>query len=337
MTEAQKPSLDYIAKLAGVSKTTASLVINGKSDQYRISKKTERKIRSLVSKYAFRPSQTAIGLRLKSTKTIGLVIDDVTNYFYSLIAKHVQSKAEAHGFHIIIANSGGDEKTEKAIIGDMIARSVDGLMLASAQKENRLEPLLSQYRIPAVYIDRNVAKRNLPWVGSDNFAGSYLLAQRLICRGATKIVFVGGRSFLSTHQERLAGFKKALSENSIPFNRSLYFESDFGAEGGFQAAQKIFANNGPAPHGIFTASFTLCEGLLLFLNKKAPNLAPELKLATFDNHPLLDLLPFPVDSMQQDCIGISEKAFAIILDQIAGKKTDRSVALQPQLISRSAR
>lgn len=326
-------SINDIAKQAGLSKTTVSLIINGKAGRHRIKPATCQKVMKLVAKSGFRPSQTAIGLRQRRTRTIGLVVADIANWYFANLARSLERECKSHGFNLILANSDDDERTEKQTVLDLLSRSVDGLIIASAQRKDNLSATLEQYGTPGVYIDRSVPGSRLPCVTSDNRVGAAQLTDHLIKAGAQQIAVVAGTAHLSTGKERLEGCKQALRKSDLKPKRRWVYTGDFSPRSGYDAARTFFSS-GARPDGVFTASFTLLQGFLWYLQKHEPEQVTKIPIATFDNHPMLDLLPFPVDAARQDHEKLASTALDCLRKLLGGKKVRRSVTIPPRLIIR---
>jgi len=324
-------TLADIARLAGVSKTAVSLVINHKAQANRLSPRTVEKIRRLVKQHNFAPSQFARGFRLRSTRTVGLVVSDLTNRFSSLVAQSVEATARPHGFHLVIGSTQDDPGREKEVVRTLLAQSVDGLILSSVQTDGRLHRQIVSHGRPVVYYDRLVPGVRAPAVATDNYAAAQGLARHLLSRGFQRIAFIGGLAHVSTEQERLAGFKDALRPSGL--KPACILAADFSIAAGAALAGRLLQDKKPLPDAVFTASFTLLEGFLSHL-KKSRGLPPAFGLATFDDHPLLDLLPFPVASVQQDCEKMGQEAFRLFLASREGKKTPPPVRLPAELIIR---
>jgi len=334
-TYKSRPNITQIAKIAGVSPTVVSLVLNHKARQYRIHPNTEQKVKKIIEEQKFLPSELARGFRLKKTKTIGLIIADISNWFFSEIAKKLEKMARDKGFTLLIGSSEDEIALEEDIMEKMAAKSVDGMIIASV-KDAVTKKRTFHHSTPVVFLDRRVGHGQYPCVSSDNKAGAFQLIRHFLESGIRRIAFIGGLKNVSTEQERLAGYRMALEKFGIRYDRALIKEDAFRPEFGWQAARDLFSR--PAsdwPQAIFTASFTILEGVLKYINETDKNLFQRTRLGTFDNHPLLDILPVAIDAVEQDTQQLTETAFALLQEGMQGK---RVVSLQriipPRLIIR---
>ncbi|MFH1760702.1 MAG: LacI family DNA-binding transcriptional regulator, partial [bacterium] len=286
-----KRSIEQIAEIAGVSKTTVSLIVNAKARQNRINPKTEERVLRIIRDNGYLTNQYARGLRLKKTRTIGLVTADITNRFFSQLAKSIENIAREKGYHLIVGNSDDNLSREREVVDNLLSKSIDGLIISSVQKKDELSKKLRENNVCGVYIDRKITHSAIPCVITDNSKGTYQIISHFIARGLSRIAFIGGMRHLSTNKERFSGYKKALLKNRIACDPGLVVHGGFAVDAGYKSAKHLLASCAERPQAIFTASFTLFEGLLNFLKEKYNGIPSGMGLATFDHHPLLEHLP----------------------------------------------
>ncbi|HZP11575.1 MAG TPA: LacI family DNA-binding transcriptional regulator [Nevskiaceae bacterium] len=322
-------NLEEIAKAARLSKTTVSLILNDKGDQYRINPKTQERVVALARSRGYAPNQNARSLRMDKTQTLGLVVPDLTNYFFAELSKAFEAAARRGGFEIFITCSDDSAEIERNAIRNLYSRKVDGLVVASVASESALADY--EAHVPTVFIDRQPSGRQHSWITSDNHAGARLLIDHLIGAGKRDIWYIGGLKGLSTSKDRLAGYKAALAKHRIPFDAQRVSHGAFTWESGYQQAKALFARKPASPTCIFTASFTLFEGVMRYIQETRRWIPADLQLATFDDHPLLDFLSTRVPSVQQDCAAIAEAAFNAL---VSAKAAERRMRIAPRLITR---
>jgi len=327
-------TIQEIARLAGVSKTTVSLVINGKGSSYRISNKTQKKILDIVERERFTPDQYARGFRLKKTQTLGLVVPDFTNWFFSQICYETELFARHHHHQVFIACSDDDEETEIKVVQNLIARKIDGLIVASVMKNDQMTQEISNYKIPVVYIDRRIESDTVSWVTSDNFQGTYELVSYMCSKKLKDICFLGGLKNISTSQHRLQGYRKALEDQGIEYDPAKVFQRDYTREAGFHLAGEMVEKRQGFPQAFLTGSLTLLEGALQYIKKTLGNIPETLHIGTFDDHPFLDFLSVPIPSVRQDTRKISRTALEMISGALSGRSTIQQKIIKPLLIIR---
>ena len=321
-------SIEEIARLANVSTTTVSMVLNGKAEQYRISQKTRDNVQALARKLHYTPNASARSLRLKKTQVIGLVITDLSNYFFTQLAKQLEQICRANGYLLQISASEDNETLEETIIQNFIAKSVDGLIIASVHRDDKfLSSLISD--TPTVFIDRQLKGGHFSCVASDNYGGTYQLVRHLAECSPREIAYIGGIKHVSSNVERLRGYKDALTHCHIPLNESMIIEGGYSIESGHHSMKALLDSMGRLPDALFTASFTLLEGVLSALmafshSPSSPitlNEIQKIKFGTYDDHPLLDYTEPTIHSVRQNYAEIAHKAFECLSCHIKGDKT----------------
>ena len=326
-------TIDDVARLAGVSKTTVSLIINGKSAASRISAATERRVRSIVRAKGFAPSHYARGLRARRTETVGFVAPDFVNPFFARLNQALERVARRQGYQVLVACSEDDPALEKAVVESLVSRRVDGLIVASVLDERRLRARGDRQPAPTVFIDREIAQGNASSVASENRAGARAAVDELIRRGARRIAFLGGTRTLSTSRHRFAGYLSALADRGLSPDRRLIFHGDYRAESGQRMMERLRTSR-VAADAVFTSAYTLLEGVLAHLRERSGSLPATPALGTFDDHPLLDYLPVPVVSVRQDTEGLARAAFSLLRRALAGEPAVQHRRVPTRLIAR---
>ncbi|MGF1908512.1 catabolite repressor/activator [Vibrio kasasachensis] len=321
-------TLDQIAKLAGVSKTTASYVINGKAQQYRISKKTQQKVMAVVEQHDYRPDLAASSLRVGSSRSFGLIIPDLENTSYARLAKLLEQNSRKAGYQILIACSDDDSDTERAVVQALMSRKIDVLFVASCLPDaNDFYLSLQKRGTPVVALDRPLDDEYFCCVLSEDLGGAYELARSILTEQVKTIGVIGALPELAVSSVREQGFRRVAKESDLEFK--VGYGNQFNREEGKAVFAKWIAE-GNVPEAVITTSYTLLEGVLdeLILN---PQIASKLKLATFGDNRLLDFLPFKVNSLPQQFEIIADSALILALSAV-GKKYQAGVKLVPRKI-----
>ncbi len=327
-------TLAEIARQAGVSTATVSLVLSGKSARYRIRPETERRIRQLARNERFTPNQLARGLRLRRTRTVGLIVSDITTAFFAQLSHAVEVAAQEHGYHVIIANTGDDPAVETAAVETLLARSVDGLIISSAALEPSYPFSSRKAAVPVVHIDRRIEGPGVHCVTSDNRGGMHRLTTHLLGLGLCDIAYVGGLPHLSTHRERLDGFAEAYREAGLTLDERRLVDGGFTRECGYRFTRELFERSARRPQGIITAALPLFEGLLAYFGDAHGGVPESIRLATFDDHPLLDFLAIPVSSVRQDCDRMGRAAFEALMLPAGGAQTPATTTIETIFVNR---
>jgi len=306
--------LSDIARLAGVSVTTASYVINGKAEQQRISNATVERVRAVVEAHDFRPNPQAAGLRSRHTRTLGFILPDLENPSYARIAKQLEQGARARGYQLLIASSDDDPISELQLLQLFRARRCDALFVASclpASDDSYRE--LQKRGTPVIAIDREMDAEYFCSVVSDDHDASQQLTRSLLEIKPRHIALIGARPELSVSQARASGFEDALGD----FKGSVIIEhgESFSRDCGLQIAGQMLDRLGYFPDALITTSYVLLQGVFDLLHERRLN-PDQLHLGTFGDTQLLDFLPLPVNAMAQQHHLIAEKALALALSAV---------------------
>ena len=328
MTAYKRLTIDDIASLAGVSRTTASMVLNGHAERYRISPATVERVEKVAREHHFNPSQSARSLRSKRSNSIGLVIPDLTNSAHATLAQAMENLCRERDYQLVLVTSDEDPQREAEGMAHLVARQVDGMAVVPCSSDAALYQKWTS-RLPLVFVDRRIDGSGIPSVVTDATDTVARLIGSKLAQGVQEVVYFGGQPTLSPSRDRLAGFRQALQQHGMQAPAEWVVERDFQRASGFAMMQQWYAAKGRYPQALFTASITLLEGVLSFMSqthhlREAPSC-----LMTFDDHPLLDCLPIPVDAIVQDGQGMAEHCLAQIFALLEGRAplpADRAVA-----------
>lgn len=319
-------TLDEIAKLAGVSKTTASYVINGKAQKYRISEKTQQKVMAVVNQYNYRPDHAASALRAGNSRSFGLIIPDLENTSYARLAKLIEQNSRQAGYQILIACSDDDPDTEISAAEALVSRRIDALFVASSIP-NASEYYLKMQNLgtPVIAIDRPLDDEYFACVISEDYGAAYDLTSSLLAEDVKTVGLIGALPELNISQERQLGFESAVKSNQREF--MLGYGEHFNREEGRRVFEQ-WVKKERLPDAIVTTSYTLLEGILDVL-MEYPDLLKKIRLATFGDNRLLDFLPVKINSLPQQFEVIADSALALALNASA-KRYQSGVELVPR-------
>lgn len=321
-------TLDEIAKLAGVSKTTASYVINGKAQKYRISEKTQRKVMEVVDAHNYRPDLAASTLRAGHSRSFGLIIPDLENTSYARLAKLLEQNSRSAGYQILIACSDDEPDTEKNVVRALVSRKVDALFVASVIPEATDYYLeLQKSGTPVIAIDRPLDDEHFSCVISEDFSGAFELTQSVLDEQVASVGLIGALPELNVSKERELGFQSAAKHKGKQL--IVGYGEHFNRTDGKQVLEG-WLDDGEMPDAIITTSYTLLEGVLDVMLEK-PELAKKVKLATFGDNRLLDFLPMKINSLPQQFELIADSAMALALNA-AAKRYQPGIELIPRKI-----
>lgn len=315
-------TLNDIAELSGVSKTTVSMVLNGRADEFRIKDETRRKILQIAQKNHYRANIYAKALQAQRTNTIGLVIPDFSNFGFAQTSRILEKLCRNHGLQLIISCSDEQPHLEAKAIENLLERQIDLLITTPIQQSKRHYPHLGT--IPSIQLDRFIKDADVPYVITDDQSAVTQMVSRMIKKQQLhEFYYLGGLLQLTPSEARLQGFKCGLQQGGLTLHDDWIKHRDYHSESGYQMMTELLRDLGRLPQAVFVASYGLLVGVLRFLNEK--NLLDQLSsrqlhLATFDDYELLNCLPFHINSIRQDHEQIAKQLFASIL-KLLDKKT----------------
>lgn len=331
-------TLDEISKLAGVSKTTASYVINGKAQKYRISEKTQQKVMAVVDEYNYRPDHAASSLRAGNSRSFGLIIPDLENSSYARLAKLIEQNSREVGYQILIGCSDDDPETERKVAEALVSRRIDALFVASAMPDaNQFYLKMQKSGTPVIAIDRPLDDEHFACVISEDFGAAYEVTHFLLEERIESVGLIGALPDLNISRERQLGFEAAITaynKKNVADNKRescVGYGEHFDRASGKSVLEGWIAQD-TVPDAIVTTSYTLLEGVLDVLLEK-PEWVDKIKLATFGDNRLLDFLPFKVHSLPQQFEVIADSAFALAINASA-KRYQAGIELVPRKITR---
>ena len=335
MTE--RVTIKDIAAKAGVSVTTVSLVLNGK--EHRIAKETRKRIIDIANALDYRPNQLAVGLITKRTNTVGLLIPDVSNSYFSELAKGAEGKAAENGYNLILCNTNDSPGKDCEYINVLLDRGVDGIIMVPSGKGkdetlNQCLSLMMRSQKPFVLADRIRVGTSYSGVTLDQIKGGYLATEYLIKQGHRKIGCITGPLGMVNAYMRYQGYKKALQDNGISYNSKLVKEGTYHIEDGLVQSKELFKENVTA---IFACNDLMAYGVYKSAVNEGIKVPEELSIVGFDNIPFSEFLEVPLTTIHQPVGQIGELSVEKLINLIMKKEEkEKLVVLEPELIVRDS-
>lgn len=318
-------NLKDIARELNVSKTTVSLVLNDRGDELKISKDTQKRIISYVREKNYVPNQLARGLSRGKSETIGLIIPNISDTFYALIAGYVENKAMKLGYNVIFSSSYEDTERESYLINGMLNRQVDGLIIASSQKNGADMKRLCSSKFPFVLIDRHYPDLNTDYVIVDNFGGTYHATKHLIKKGRKKIGFVTIASDLEAMKQRLEGYRNAMVDFSDAQEIVLITLSHKNYADEMHEVLKSKLSPDLGIDGLLFATHYLAREGIRTLKKMGKRIPEDIAVISFSDISGFDLVSPPITIVTQPIQQIGETAVEILLIAIEEAATNKKV------------
>ena len=319
-------SIKDLAKKTGLSTTTISRVLNGKAKQYRISDNAAQLIISTAQKEGYKPDRNAVSLRTNRSQTIGVIVPNIADYYFSSLSRMIEIAARKIGYSILLSDSQEILELEIESIDSLISRKVDGLIvLPIGNKSSHLKNVID-IGIPLVIADRHFPLIECPQVFSDNYSGAFDATEFLINNNHYRIACIQGRQDTSVNNERLRGYKDALGEHDIQVDPALIIGDEFGLRSGYVSA-KILINMIPRPTAIFTFSNAISLGALRAVYEEHLNIPNDISIISFDHdQPYSEFLATPITSIDQQTSEMGQIAFKLLMAEINNKDANNSNA-----------
>ena len=314
-------TLQDVAKLAGVSPMTVSRVIN---DSGYVNKKTRERVQRAIAELDYVPNALARSLRFKQTKTLALVISDITNPFFTTLARGVEDIASEQGFSVIFCNTDESPNKETEYLNVVIQKQVDGVLLVPAFSSLESIKFLQDCGVPFVVLDRRVPGLDVDIVRCDSELGAYQLTRHLLDLGHRRIAALSGSRQVTTAADRIAGYRRALSEAGLE-DRAIEYYGEYTARSGYELAKHVLETEHPT--ALFGGNNFIVIGAMRAMREANLRVPEDISVVAFDD--LLDVIglePF-LTVIRQPAYEIGRQATSLLLDRLSG-----AVAGEPQEI-----
>jgi LacI family transcriptional regulator len=331
---APRITLEDVSKAAGVSRSTASLVVRGSS---RIPESTAAKVREAMNQLGYVYNRQAANLRQSRSMTIGLIVTEIINPYFAELAMAVDQITHDAGYTIFIGYSRDHADRQHEIIASMIERQVDGLLLLPAPDTDpaRLAKQVNAANVPLVLLARRFA--GFDYVGSENVKGATILGEHLSALGCKSVAFLGGRT-ASSLTEREEGLRASLEPNGCEVWSIDEFRSAITPEGGAAAVGRLF-DQGKLPDAIIAYNDAVAQGVYDEMRQRGLEPGRDLAVASFDDTRIAASQVPPMTSVAGFPQQIGAKGTELLLNRLSDGNADiptQLALIQPQLKIRSS-
>lgn len=327
--------LKDVARRAGVSVSTVSRVLTGSP---LVNAETRERVQAAMDALEYRPNRVARRLRGDSGQAslIGLIVPDIQNPFFAEVARGVEGVAQAHGYMVFVGNSDEDGAVERRYLELMRAERVDGVILPASSDIAATVTEMARRGLPVVCVDRRLPRAALDTVIADNVEGAYQAVSHLIAVGHRRIGFIGGRPQLSTTQERLEGYRRALAEHGLPHDEALVRAGDSRQAGGRAMAAALLA--GPErPTALLVGNNLMTLGALETIHALGLRIPDDVAIVGYDDMPWALAFNPPLTAVRQPGQELGRRAAELLIARIADpSRSTTLVTLQPELVVRQS-
>jgi LacI family transcriptional regulator len=327
------PNLLDIAKRAGVAPITVSRVINNSG---YVSQSTRERVEAAVKELGYVPNTIARGLRSKRTHTLALVVTDITNPYFTSMARGVEDVAGASNYTVIYCNTDESETKEEKYANMLAQRQVDGVLLVPSCGNVKTIQFLKSNDINVVVLDRRVSGEDADIVYSDSKNGASRLTKLLIGLGHKRIAIIAGSRGVSTSEDRVIGYQQALSEAGLGGNELIYYGA-FNEHSGYQLANQAMMQT-PRPTAIFGGNNFVAMGAIKAIHNLNFDVPGDVSVVGFDDLPeFMFMKPF-LTVARQPAYEMGRLAAEILLKRITGEMLEehREFILPVEIVVRES-
>lgn len=323
-----------VAKHAGVSISTVSHVLN--KTRY-VSVDISERVMQGVEELNYMPSALARSLKLKNTRTFGMLVTTSTNPFFAEVVKGVERRCYEQGYNLLLCNTEGDLARLDFNIDMLLQKQVDGLLLMSDEIASQNLDIFSRHKpVPTVILDGGEANFPCDKIQDNSRQGGYLATSYLIEKGHTKIGCISGPRDKQATSERFSGYLQAMQEADLEINETWHAFGNFECEGGKQAFEAIYAS-GSLPSALFVCNDMMAMGVISTANKLNISVPEDLSIIGYDDIKLAKYICPALTTIHQPKFNLGQKAFDTLLDKVQSKREESvDINLEPRLVVRDS-
>jgi LacI family transcriptional regulator len=323
-----------VAKAAGVHPSTVSRALKPETRSL-LTPEVAARVLAIANQLGYQPNSLAAGLRTRRSDVIGVVLPDITNAVFPPILRGIEDALNAEGLVAIVANAGIDPERQRGIVQRLLARQVDGLILATAAREDSSVDLCLDRGIPIVLVNRHETAHRAPSVSSDDAAGMALAVAHLRALGHRRIGHLGGPQMVSTGAERLRGFHAAMAEAGLT-PASVVTAASFTRAAGVEAAGRLL-DAAAGLTAVVAANDLLALGLYDVLAERGRSCPGDVSVVGHNDMPLVDMVAPPLTTIRIRHHEMGLEAARLLLELM--RKTSpgvTDVVLRPELVVRAS-
>lgn len=321
-----------VAKLANVSTATVSRVLR-KPD--KVSRDTREKVLEAIKELNYQPNMIARQFRTKETKTVLVVIPDVTSPFFSKVLRGIEHTALENGYRVVLGDTENDTSREQEYIELLLQQQADGMILLTARMDRtRLEEISNQF--PVVLACEYIDELDVPTVSIDNIGGARKATEHLIELGHTKIAHITGPMNVILSRDRLKGYEQAMISHQLQMDPLYIQEGDFSLESGYSQMQHLLELEIP-PTAAFVFNDLMAIGAIKAVKDKGLRVPEDIAVVGFDNIQMASVFEPNITTIDQPKYAIGKKAMDLLLNLMNGETLHKKkFVLKDELIVRES-
>lgn len=327
-----KITLADIANELNVSKTTVSMVLNNKD--INVSEETRKKIFETAERLNYVPNSVARSLSTKKTYTIGFIIPNIENPFFSEMANAIETEAEKYSYSMILCNTFNNKEKEEEYVKLLISKLIDGVVLVPIGEQSKSIEILKSNNIPFVILDRQIGEKNENnGVFCDSREGIRLGVEYLVNKGLKKIAFVDGNKYGIKDNSRLDYFCEIAKKLNI-FDEELVLKDETSLKGGIGATMKLISKNKEI-NAIFYGSDVMAIGGMKYLLREGYSIPNDISILGYDNIDICSYVEPELTTIAQPTYKMGQEACRILINRINDEKYAKNIIyFNPYLVER---
>ncbi len=330
------PTIRDVAKMAGVSTATVSHILNNSRP---VLPKTRQRVLRAIERLNYRPSAIARSLTTNITRSVAVMVADLTNPFFAAIVRGIEDRIEPHGYNLIVCNTDEQAAREARYLEMLLTRRVDGLIIAPTGETQPLLGEFAHHQIPLVFIDRKPPESYGPVIAVDNFSIGRKATEYLIRLGHQRIAILARKPMLSTVLGRLGGYRQALANHHLPIDDSLICITEHDLDAVAVSARRLLASPN-RPSAIIATNQIMTVGVLQAMQEQKLKYPDDISLVCFDDNPWVALFDPPLTAVRQPITQLCDVAIDT-LQQAMKRKSEKvsptpDLFLQAELIERAS-
>lgn len=327
-------TIEDVAREAGVSIATVSRVLNGST---RVNADAAARVLTAVEKLQYRPSHAARTLRAQRATTIGLLISDIQNPFFTGLVRGVEDIAQQHGYSVILCNSDEDPEKERQYVDVLCAEHVAGAIVVPASERSRSFQRLREHNIPIVAVDRRLEGRVADAVLVDNLRGAHDAVAHLLAAGYRRIGLITGPISTTTGKQRREGYRRALAEAGAPRDPELERVGTFKESSGADMALELLSLDPPID-ALFIANNLMTLGALETVHARGLRIPEDVAVVAFDDVPWANLAGISLTTVSQPVYELGATAALRLFQRMQGNAelSHQEIVLSPIICVRGS-
>lgn len=323
MPKPTKCTMRDVARLAGVSTSTVSAVIN---ETVVVSAERKAKVLRAMEALDYQPDAIARSLKTGRSNAIGIIVPDITNAFFPEVVRGAEEAAQAAGYSVLLCDSREDYSVEERQLSALFSRRVDGVILACCVN-SRAHESVTRHRVPVIFVDRLPPASSVNTVSTDNVQAGQIAAEHLIKLGHKRIGMLAGHLSLSPHHDRLEGFRKAMQEAHLPILSEFLVTGNVQVEDGVQAGYQLLNLPSP-PTAIIASNNKLLLGVLQALEERGISVPRDLSVLGIDDYLWNNHFNPTLTAVAQPTREIGRKSFELLLRLISQPQEEANPLVQ---------